>query len=295
MSRIGIVLMCALVMLPLSARASDDVQARIFQYFLTKAQAGDANAEFIVGNRYETGNGVLQDRKKAYEWYQKAAAQGNQPAQDMLDGRKRAQEAAEKSKQDAEKERAEAARAAAERAEKARIEAERMARARQQAKRAARAAIAARAVRTVASAAPVQPQRSAPVNAMKILLGGRWFLGQGAAEYLPSAVTSCLQSSATQIVCFSEELSRNVGDSALTYTVKSTLTNFGQDGSFTVDYMYDVTDIKKASADSAPQGDGPGLRLGWQAPGLTLRCKASNGASVSCATQQNRLLQFTRR
>ncbi len=309
MHRIRLVLVCSLLLLPTLAWSADDVQARIFQYFLTKAKAGDANAEFIVGNRYETGNGVPQDSKKAYEWYEKAAAQGNQPAQDMLAGRKRTQEAAEQSKEDAAKKqeeaakekedaakaRAEAARAAAERAQRARMQAARDAAARAAEMRAARAANIARASRTVAVTRVAQARPSTPIDAMQILLGGRWYLGQDAAQYLPSSLTSCLRAGAGQVVCFSEELSTVVGSSALTYTVKSTLDNFAQDGSFSVNYMYNVTDIRNASAGAAPAVGGPDVRLGWQTPGIDLSCKASNAAEVSCTTAQHQILQFAKR
>jgi len=303
MFRVTLVLLCGLFLLPISAQSSDDVQARIFQYFLTKANDGDANAEFIVGNRYESGNGVPQDVNKAYMWYQKAAAKGNQPAQDKLNERKHAAEQVQKSKEEVVKEREQAARAEAERAARARRDAERAARARvraiAQAERAAKAASAARLARNVTSVVPMREQPESPVDAMKILLSGKWFQGQSAAEYLPSASTSCLRASGSQIVCFSEQLSREIGDSALTYTVKSTLSNFNRNGSFTVNYMYDVMDIGKSrsgyAANSANDGSNLAARLGWQQPGQTLQCKASDDRTLVCTTQQKRLLQYTKR
>ncbi len=39
------------------------------------AEAGDANAQNIVGIAYENGNGVPQDAVKALEWYEKSVAQ----------------------------------------------------------------------------------------------------------------------------------------------------------------------------------------------------------------------------
>ena len=41
-----------------------------------KAEAGDANAQYILGYMYRTGEGVPQDYKKAAIWTRKAAEQG---------------------------------------------------------------------------------------------------------------------------------------------------------------------------------------------------------------------------
>ena len=41
------------------------------------AQQEDAETQFQTGVRYEEGDSVEQDLKKAFEWYEKAAAQGD--------------------------------------------------------------------------------------------------------------------------------------------------------------------------------------------------------------------------
>src|SRR5262249_7128630 len=46
-----------------------------------KMSSADAAAE---GDKYYNGQGVTQDYAKAFEWYRKAADQGNADAQDML-------------------------------------------------------------------------------------------------------------------------------------------------------------------------------------------------------------------
>ena len=51
---------------------------------LPAAEAGDANAQNIVGVAYENGNGVPQDALKALEWYEKAVAQGFAKAETNL-------------------------------------------------------------------------------------------------------------------------------------------------------------------------------------------------------------------
>lgn len=66
------------------AEPAVDVQARIFNYFLERAEKGDASAQFIVGFRYESGSGTERDMKKAMEWYTKAAAKGHEQARERI-------------------------------------------------------------------------------------------------------------------------------------------------------------------------------------------------------------------
>lgn len=49
-----------------------------------RAEAGDADAQVIVGEIYERGMGTAPDYAKAAEWYRKAAEQGNEKAQTNL-------------------------------------------------------------------------------------------------------------------------------------------------------------------------------------------------------------------
>ena len=49
------------------------------------AERGLADAQFILGFMYENGYGVEQDLRKAREWYQKAANQGNEDAKKVLE------------------------------------------------------------------------------------------------------------------------------------------------------------------------------------------------------------------
>jgi uncharacterized protein len=43
----------------------------------TKANAGDADAQYKLGVMYNTGNGALQDLDQAFQWFSKAARQGH--------------------------------------------------------------------------------------------------------------------------------------------------------------------------------------------------------------------------
>ena len=51
---------------------------------INKAKAGDADAQHNLGMSYLLGKGVPRDFAKAFEWVQKAAMQGNAPAQTTL-------------------------------------------------------------------------------------------------------------------------------------------------------------------------------------------------------------------
>jgi len=46
-----------------------------------RAEKGDANAQFVLGLKYDTGKGVRQDYAEAAKWYRKAAEQGYAEAQ----------------------------------------------------------------------------------------------------------------------------------------------------------------------------------------------------------------------
>jgi TPR repeat protein len=56
----------------------------LFKETLKKAEAGDAEAQFNLGNKYWNGQGVPQDYKEAVKWYLKAAEQGLAEARALL-------------------------------------------------------------------------------------------------------------------------------------------------------------------------------------------------------------------
>lgn len=60
--------------------------AKAFEWFQKAAAMGFANGQFKIGRAYEAGDGVPKDLAKAREWYGKAAAQGNVKAQVNLGG-----------------------------------------------------------------------------------------------------------------------------------------------------------------------------------------------------------------
>src|SRR5674476_586003 len=48
---------------------------------IRRAEKGDANAQFVLGRKYDIGKGVPQDYAEAAKWYRMAAEQGHAEAQ----------------------------------------------------------------------------------------------------------------------------------------------------------------------------------------------------------------------
>jgi len=75
-----------ILMLPVSVLAdtSDYIWNEQFTQKLIKAEAGNARAQYDVGNMYLKGQGTVTDRRKAHEWISKAANSGYQKAEFKL-------------------------------------------------------------------------------------------------------------------------------------------------------------------------------------------------------------------
>lgn len=54
---------------------------RAQELWLSRARAGDTDAQINLGHLYESGLGVERDRRQALVWYRQAAEQGNPDAQ----------------------------------------------------------------------------------------------------------------------------------------------------------------------------------------------------------------------
>lgn len=55
-----------------------------FKILRQRAEEGDAEAQYMLGDRYLNGEGVTQDASEAVKWLRKAAEQGNDEAQFAL-------------------------------------------------------------------------------------------------------------------------------------------------------------------------------------------------------------------
>ena len=53
------------------------VSAETFDELMKKAQAGDANSQYTLAQKYKNGEGVAQDKAEAVRWHTKAAEQGH--------------------------------------------------------------------------------------------------------------------------------------------------------------------------------------------------------------------------
>ena len=285
MLRIALVLFVFMVSIPAYAAPTEDVQIRIFNYFLKRANEGDMVSQYIIGSRYETGVGVQPDKVKAYEWFAKSAAQGHPLAMQKMEVHLQAEK----------KDQLLEARAAKQTPAKTTVSTQAPAPA---------VVIPPRTPAPVAKApepAALVVAKASPepaVNALDIVLKGAWKRGPSPAEYLPSVKTSCLPAGNDEVVCFSQEMQRTVGNSRLTYTVKATLNNFSKDGSFDINYLYNVTEMDKADK-PAPTQDKDGAsdlaeKLGWQEPAQHLDCKASGDKALTCIKDKRYSLQYAR-
>lgn len=267
----------------LPVQAEDDIQTRIFNSYLEQANAGDSNSQFIVASRYESGKGTTRDLDKAWQWYEKAAAKGHPLAQRKLDERQATQSPRAHSDPMAEK--LAAAAASARNTRPAPKPAARPA-----ANGTTRAAPVAAAPKpeSVMATKAAEPAPGLSVNALQTVLGGKWSRQKKPAEYLQSAQTACLKTNDTEVVCFSEEFTRNVGGNGLSYTVKSTLSGLdSRDGRFSLHYVYNVVDVNgspfpKTTSSLNDAGDLV-ARKGWQEPGIKLECRLADERSLSCA------------
>ena len=57
---------------------------KAFHYLQIGAEAGDSNAQLVVGYMYESGRGVEKDKNKAKMWYERSKALGNKKAEMLL-------------------------------------------------------------------------------------------------------------------------------------------------------------------------------------------------------------------
>jgi TPR repeat protein len=71
----ALMLMSLMLLRPVTVHAD-----ALFDFQMNQAQKGNAEAQFKVGEMYETGFGVKQDKKEAEKWITRAADQGHETA-----------------------------------------------------------------------------------------------------------------------------------------------------------------------------------------------------------------------
>lgn len=67
------------------ANAQEQVSQDTIKVWHERAEQGDVDAQFYLGECYYYGRGVEKSLTEAKKWYQEAAAQGYEQAQQMLD------------------------------------------------------------------------------------------------------------------------------------------------------------------------------------------------------------------
>lgn len=268
-----------------------------FEWYLKAANQSHAPSQFKVAHFYENGLGVAKNIDTAMTWYKKAKANGSDQASKRLN-----KTAFEKNDKAAKSKRL-ALQANLEK-EEARKAADAV-----KAKKAAEAANAKKAAKAK-KPAKKQTQKIAKKTAtpkvakkkettvkipdiMKVVLNNKWKNKQGAADYLPSASTTCLESGDKELTCFSSEKSRKLKGANVTYTAKSTIVGFKSNGSFKVIYNYNGigVDGKKSNASDAY---GLTMKEGWQEPAIAVKCKASDRKNLTCSRRGNKGIKFSR-
>jgi len=312
----------------------DEIQQGIFNSYLKLAAKGDVVAQYVVAQSYENGRGTQKNMDKAFYWYEMAAKQKYPLAVVRLEQQKSEQskkDAAETKKPEMEPKPAApvAANPGIKNKESAKkpVEPRRETVSRHKTKTAKVPAAPARepearekvshpvkppappaaAKQEVApppvmvAKAPVVVERPLPtINVMDTLLNGKWQRNRQDAEFLPSSRAACLQSSNAEVVCFSQEFTRNVGDSGLTYNVKSVISGIdNKDARFNLRYIYNVVDIAGkpfAQPSGAPSGiNDMAVKAGWQEPGVSMECRMHDERSLTCIRVDRKMTyQFAR-
>lgn len=263
-----------------------------FEWYLKAANQSHAPSQFKVAHFYENGLGVEKNIDTAMIWYKKAKANGSDQASKRLD-----KTAFEKDDKAAKAQRL-ALQSKLESEEKARKEKEAEDERKAKQQEDARKAKAAKEKKLVATKEVkkevrkvVEKKKVAEVNIpdiMKVVLNNKWKNKQGAADFLPSTSTTCLEAGDNELTCFSSEKTRNVLSSKVTYTVKSSIVEFKSNGSFKVIYNYNGIKID-GSKSNGTDIYGLTMKEGWQEPAIAVKCKASNRKNLTCYRGDNKI------
>ena len=260
-----------------------------FDWYMKAANQSHAPSQYKVGYFYENGFGVTKNINTAMTWYKKAKANGSNRAKKRLNKKDydknekaaKAQRIALQAKLEKE-----------DTARKAKIAAENKKIAKKRAAEKKQAQLVANKKNQKANtkkkteakkvvAAKKKPKAVKIPNIMKVVLNNKWKNQHGAADYLPSATTTCLESADNELTCFSSEKSRKINGAKVSYTAKSTIVGFKSNGSFKVIYNFNATGVSGAKSKTV----GPyGLKMdkGWQEPAIAVKCQASDRKNVTC-------------
>ena len=325
-----LVVLFLVLMVPVAGFAYQDdyVWQEKFKKALPKAEAGDAEAQFDVGNMYEKGNGVAKDEAKAFEWYAKAAKQNHDKAafevgfaylrgagvsKDYDKAMTWLSTAADYNNVRAyyflgtmyekgsgvpvDLEKAlrwytRASKGGYAVAEERVIDvtaALRNSDAKLQAEIEREKRLRRQEIAKTSNAAP----KSTKQDVKKLLLAGGWAKSNKPAEYLPSKNTQCKDKGKT-IECVSREVKRNIGMADISYTTKAILYSIQDSGDFKVSYRNNVVDIKVTDKEFTETGGKVPVKLGWQDAEHKLVCNFNNNKELNCKKNKLRSVTFNR-
>jgi len=269
-----------------------------FDWFSKAAENNHNGAQFKLGEFYENGWVVKKDSAKAEFWYKKAEKNGSRLAGKRLTQIKADKQLAIKAKSNQEaavrkKEQERKRRIAKEKERQRRVAAEkarqekklRMAKTQKGASTSTVAVLTAKPGTTKLSKSKkiTKAEKAAAIAShSKAILSRKWYDKQGAASVLPSTLNNCLESSNSEIVCFSKEQQKIITHSEVSYTAKSLIKDVKYNGNFTLTYYFNVLDISE-SGEAGVSSDPLGLKVqeGWQEPQQKMQCNI-RGKKIQC-------------
>ena len=81
----AVMAVCLYLALPTGALAAKNWAGDVFNFQLTMAERGHAEAQYLLAGMYEDGHGTSRDMGLALKWYQEAAANGHGEARQRLE------------------------------------------------------------------------------------------------------------------------------------------------------------------------------------------------------------------
>ncbi len=264
-----------------------------FKWFSNAADKNHPAAQYYLGKLYAAGQGTDKDNKLALEWLTKSVDNGFDQARGELinvQEKMSMEAAAAKAKQKAEVERQAAAKAKAEREAQERAEAR--AREEERAKQQARAKEDSKKQQARAKEeakkqqAKAKKEEPAEVSGVDIVMNGAWSRDNKPIPYLPSSLNTC-RTEENQVICFSDDQTRESGGNIITFKTKSIVDNFDNKAkTFKVTYRNLVISAAPVTGTDLAAGDEEGaagyqVKTGWGSP-HTMDCSFKDNGSVSC-------------
>jgi TPR repeat protein len=248
-------------------------RAIAYKWFNAAAEQDDPAAEYYLGKMFATGSGVKQNYQTSLEWFTKSVDGGfNQARGEMID-------VAEKMKM------SKAAMTKPATAKKVVTKTSRPA---------ARTSNKKTSITTAKKDKKDKAEKIEPEHefALEDLMVAAWNRDSKPVPYLPSTINNC-RTEESNIVCYSDNQTRESGNNRISFKTKSIMRNFSKDGTFNVTYRNLVIDSTttadtKVSEDDDEVGDDDDnassayqVKTGWGKE-HTLKCQLKDSGTVSC-------------